>query len=271
MRKTVVAVALLLAFAGTAGADDYNLSTLGQSYWINGALFASEEQKPEGTGYIDPFLKFTTNSEQTQAYNYDRKTWGDVTGNTSYGTANWTTLVETATLEVYEMPNEAGVLTDYWKFALDIDQTKSSGGHFALDYLTFSTSDDDSYHAPITGIDNPPTLPTFPSLGTQFYTMGDNHLMLFYALNSGSGSGDLYVYVPVPASYGDYLYLANALGYKESMTFGATTYDTRNNDGPDEWAAYTSEYIPDVPDGGSMVMLLGMALIGLGGIRRMLK
>ncbi len=258
-RKWILLTLLIVAFAGTAGAADYKLTTPNTSVTINGAIFSTTDIQPTGTGVIDPFLKFqSTPTSYAQAYNYNQWAYtSKVDGNDSYGSGNWTRLLPTSALAPVTING-----VNYWKFLLDIDQTGSSP-YMSLDYLTFSTSADATIHSGITGTGNLSTL-TFPNLGTVFYTLGDNHLMLDYKLDHGSGSGDLYVYVPVPATYYTYLYLANAMGYSAEM-FNKPTIE---NDGPEEWAALLGQ---SLPDGGTTLTLLGCALVGLGVLRRRLR
>jgi hypothetical protein len=85
-------------------------------------------------------------------------------------------------------------------------------------------------------------------------------VILNYNLNSGSGSGDLFVYVPVSklgTDASDYVYLFSHFG------------DTHNaNDGFEEWAAATAQPVVRVADASSTMMLLGMALMAVEGMRR---
>ncbi len=79
----------------------------------------------------------------------------------------------------------------------------------------------------------------------------------------GSGSGDLFVYVPVSAFNGnstDFLTLYCEFG-------GGNTPNYVNNDGFEEWAIANTE---QVPDASSTLMLLGMGLMGVEGLRRKL-
>jgi hypothetical protein len=65
-----------------------------------------------------------------------------------------------------------------------------------------------------------------------------------------------------------YYYVGATVG---DVQFNSTTFNT--NQQPQNLSHYTwfSPRQYDVPDGGSVAMLLGMALIGLAGVRRMIK
>jgi hypothetical protein len=268
MRVLILLAALVIAFAGTAQADNYALVNVGNTATINGAIFTAIDPQPMGTGYIDPFLKFqrpgSRNEGFEQAYNFDLASLGIIAGNDAYGTDNWTHLLETATLGVVTVDG-----VDYWQFILDIDQAGNKEPYVTLDYLQLWTSDSATIS---------PTLTEpwdFSSLGgaSLLWDMNaqtTNHLVLNYAINSGSGTGDLNVLIPVSTAQ-KYIYLANGLGFVNGVWVGDTFYyPTLNNDGPEEWMALTTTPTP-VPESGPMAMLLGMALLALAGVRRLLK
>ena len=81
--------------------------------------------------------------------------------------------------------------------------------------------------------------------------------------NHGSGSGDLYVDIPLSAlqTSGQYLVLYSEFG-------DGTNPNYINNDGFEEWAVMTGPQ--NVPDGASTMLLLGSALSGFALLRRKL-
>ncbi len=89
---------------------------------------------------------------------------------------------------------------------------------------------------------------------------GDNEVLLNYVLNSGSGSGDMFLYVLKSAfgSEAEFVYLYSMFGNKG----GAYA----ENDGFEEWAVRDSQVT--VPDGGATAMLLGSVIVGIGMLRR---
>jgi hypothetical protein len=74
----------------------------------------------------------------------------------------------------------------------------------------------------------------------------------------------LYVYVPVTSvggSIGDFLTLYCEFG-------GGNAPNYENNDGFEEWAIKNTN---QVPDASGTLMLLGMGLVGLEGLRRKIR
>jgi hypothetical protein len=156
--------------------------------------------------------------------------------------------------------------TAYYKFLLDINQT--TPGHLLnLDAIKFyvrgsafnSLSSFANYfnlttdsHGALVPNGALPT-PTFDALGA-------NTVLLDYSLNHGSGSGDMFMYVPVSdIGSSGFLYMYNANGIPNA-----------SNDGFEEWAGALGNNVP-VPDASTTLMLLGMAFAGVEGLRRKLS
>ena len=97
------------------------------------------------------------------------------------------------------------------------------------------------------------------------YDMGaDNKVYLNYALESGSGSGDMLAYLPVSLFAGkenQYLYLYSR--------FGVTGGNYASNDGFEEWARLEGSPVtpPTVPESPTL-LLVGGGLLALGCVRR---
>ena len=76
----------------------------------------------------------------------------------------------------------------------------------------------------------------------------------------------MFMYIPVSAFAGanpnDFVYLYSM--------FGDHGVPYADNDGFQEWAHRTAGQQQQIPDGGSAIALLGMALIGIEGLRRKL-
>jgi len=136
---------------------------------------------------------------------------------------------------------------DYKEFLLDINQVNSSS-LLSLDKVQVYTS--------ATG---GATTTNVSSLGTLRYdldTGGDSWIKMDYALGSGSGQGDMRMYIPVTA-FGNTT--ANQFVYLYSL-FG-TNFET--NDGFEEWAIQdASGSVVPIP---SAVWAGGSGLLGLAG------
>lgn len=254
-RLSLLVAAILLVAAGTAQGTETLLTGfqgLGYTQTINGAIFTNINPQTTGTGFIDPFLKFTDNGTNEQAFNIDSKNLPFNTGNDAYGSANWNRLLYSTNLAVTTVNG-----VNYWTFILDIDQAPGRNPYYSLDQLVLS------YSASATVNPVMPAYPTTPNLGTPFYNMdgaGDVALGLNYLLNPGSGGGDLQVLIPVPSlpAGSAYIYLYHAGGFYPDANY-------YNNDGPDEWWAKEG---PTVPDGGITAFMLGLSMLGLGVVRR---
>lgn len=220
-----------------------------------GVIYSQTDQQPTGTGYIKPFLRVQGNSSAhslvTDGYNTDDAKEKNPMWDKSYP---WTHDLMLSDLQATD---------GYYCFLLDANQ-EGDDPKLTMSQFTIWVGDaaDNSY-------DTKAALET-AYLGHLIYDMvaddlsGDDIVGLDLAVqntngfdaNNGSGSGDLYVYIPTSlfaSATGDYLIL-----YSE---FGAGTY--AQNDGFEEWAACTG-----VPDGGSTLALLGVAIIGLGLVSR---
>jgi len=241
-----VASALSLVFCSKlqAGAT-LDLTSEGSSGFINGAWFVQADPQPTGTGYIRSFVRLQTNTAIEQGYNTDgRKLQFDENNSPQF----------TRSLSLAEVPVVTFESIAYWEFLLDVNQKAGiPGGYLSLDAMEI--------YLGTTG-----DLLDYPNLGTKVFDLdgaGDSGLVLDYNLNSGSGSGDMLAYIPVPSTLpagGDYLYLYSRFG---------ELYP--NNAGFEEWAVRS--YEPSVPIPAPSALLLGS--LGIGGIgylrrRRML-
>lgn len=201
---------------------------------INGAIFEWTPEQPTGTGVIDPFLTIGANDRE-QGYNTSAPDAPfDV-----FRDIKWT-----HDLLLNSVPTVTIGGSQYLKFLLDINQSnanKIDGNLLTMSALQIYLSDTPSQ-----------STTDLPSLGYELYNMGDgNSVLLDAARNSGSGSGDMFAYIPYSGQQGDHVYLYSAF--------------TNSNDGFEEWATVGAPTVP-VPEPGTVTMLaaglFGLAIYG---------
>ncbi len=245
-----LAFAAASLFATQTRASIVDLTT-NQSGTVSGALFYRADFQSAGTGFIDPFVRLQhdngpSNNNHSgngieQGYNtsgnpvqYDELTDPNYTHNLTFG----------------DIPQVIIDGVAYLQFLLDINEPNGGGSNLlSLDQVNIYTSGTGSQN----GVES--------SLGTLRWSLGaflnDNTVTLDYNLNSGSGQGDMQMYVPLANFAGvlatDYVYLYSH--------FGGLGPDYRTGDGFEEWAVLQA-----VPGPGALALL---AIAGmLGGRRR---
>jgi hypothetical protein len=209
----------------------------------NGAVFSADDPQPTGTGVFDPFLREQNNgSEQGINTSIAKPPFDDKPGPWTHD----------------ELVSQLGSVLfngiNYYKFSLDANQ-EMNGPISLINFEIFVTSG-----APIS---NAGGLMSLVNTGTPSFNMngGGTQFRVDVSSQHGSGSGDMFVLVPVSdiGSSGN-LYLYAQFGEDANGNGFAS------NDGFEEWS---SELSPSaVPDGGATVLMLGAALCALGVIHR---
>ncbi len=253
MRKVSKAIAALALAAGAVlfGASRANaenvldLTTAGSSGTRNGALFETNTVQPTGSGVIHSFVRISSNDAVEQGYNTDGRPL-------QYDENNSATFTRSLPVADLQIVTKGGV--DYYAFLLDINQKNSAGDSLLnLNDLQVYRGDapDLLGFTPGTGFGAHSTLVYNIDVGPD----GDSGLLMDYNLNSGSGSGDVWAFIPTAKFTGTnpYVYLYSKFGVPNP-----------NNDGYEEWAAVVGVHTPSaVPLPASLWG--GLALLGFLG------
>ncbi len=219
----------------------YNLTSAGSSATIGGALFETNTVQPTGSGVIHSFVRIGSNNATEQGYNTDARP-------VQYDEETSHTFTRSLPLADLQVVTKGGV--DYYAFLLDINQ-QGNDPLLNLNDLQIYLGD-----APnLTGFTPGSGFGADSTLVYNIDTGVDSGLLLNYNLNSGSGSGDIWAFIPKAYFTGTnpYVYLYSSFGVPND-----------NNDGYEEWAAVVG---PNTPSGVPLPASLwgGLTLLGLMG------
>ncbi len=241
----LIAVASTIS-VGPASAIIVDLTGVGFSGSIGDAFFQQISPDPTGTGYIDPFLRIQANNVEKGVNSDGPYTMDEKTG-------IWTHSVLVSNFG-HVMNNGVESI----RFMLDINESSGQRDRYlGLDMLEIFVADSKNYN----------NLADLNANGTLLYDMdnagfGDSAVHMDYSLNSGSGSGDMFAYLPASLFSGhdtQYLYLFSE--------FGGEGPPWDSNDGFEEWTNIDSAVPPPIPEPTTLI-LLGGGLLGAGMIRR---
>lgn len=196
MKERIHAALLILLTAGLNGmAGLVDLTTDGATAGpVNGAIFSQTTfDTSTGTGVFNSFVRIQGNGIE-QGYN----TSGPLEWDTKAG--KWT-----RPLQLGDVP----VVGNYYEFRLDINEAKGSDKEFlSLDELKIHIVSE-AVGGALTDYS------TNPAFGLPEWELGDNWIKLNYALEPGSGNGDMIALIPVSAlgtSKSSYVYLYSRFG-----------------------------------------------------------
>ncbi|HEX5269932.1 MAG TPA: hypothetical protein VFW33_05575, partial [Gemmataceae bacterium] len=162
-----------------------DLTTRGAVGDVNGAIFRQSDPQPTGTGVIRSFVRLqTSNGKATveQGYNTDNRPLQFDENNSPQFTRS---------LRLSDLPTEDVGGVTYRVFLLDINQ-KSSQPYLSLDELRLFVGDAPNLSGYQTATNQLPGAALVYDLDAG----GDSWVKLDSRLNSGSGSGDMLLYVP---------------------------------------------------------------------------
>lgn len=193
-----------------------------------GAIFYRADYQPAGTGFIDSFVRLQHDNGPS---NNNHSPQGEEQGyNTSGRSVQYDELTDpnyTRNLTFGEVPTVFIAGVPYKQFLLDINEPNGGGNNLlSLDQVKIYTNTVGS----LTGLES--------TLGTLRWnlsvTLDDpNVVTLDYNLNSGSGQGDMQMYVPLSNFAGvassDFLYLYSYFGHYMPTDF-------QTGDGFEEWS-----------------------------------
>ena len=244
MHLRLAFVLSLLCFCSYALADTmYDLTSPGATVTINGAIFQQGSVQPSGTGQFNSFLRIHANGTE-YGYNTDEFPHPPLDIQPGH---TWTHSLLLSAVPVFTING-----VTYYQFMLDINQAQGQGKNLlSLDVLQFYTGSTPS----------PQCCPPGGDFGAPRYSLDagtNNYLLLDSSLSHGSGSSDMFAYIPTSAfagSSGQYLYLYSGFGENNA-----------SNGGFEEWGAGPASGTTSTVPEPTSVMLLGSGLLSLGGL-----
>lgn len=249
---TIAAFTIGAALSANAGLVD--LTAVGASGTINGAIYQQISPSSTGTGIIDPFVQIAQSGNEG-AYNTEGTLPAPFA---QFGSGNWND-----DLLLTSVPQVTVGANTYYQFLLDVNEsgnTPQDNAKITLNqvqiYQTAVPSQTGGTIEAATGrlLTSGPIVTT-PFIGTLAYDMNmgggsANYVVLDYGLNAGSGSGDMFLYVPVGAftpANGQYVVLYSHFGDPPGA-FSSTA-------GFEEWATLTPIPEPTTVIAGSLLLL----------------
>lgn len=239
----VLFLCLLLCMGSLAFADTmYDLTSPGATVTINGAIFQQGDVQSSGTGQFNSFLRIRANGTE---YGYNTDQFPHPPLDIQPG-PQWTHSVLLSAVPMFTING-----VTYYQFMLDINQDQNKPDNLlSLDVLQFYTGTTPS----------PQCCPPGGDFGAARYNLDagtNNYILLDSSLSNGSGSSDMFAYIPTADFAGNtnpYLYLYSGFGE-----------NNKSNGGFEEWGIGPANNSAPVPEPSSIIML-GSGLATLGGL-----
>jgi hypothetical protein len=243
MSAAIVGAAFLFTSAAQA-AVVVDLTMAGSKGTINGAIYQQYSPQPTGTGVLNTFLRLSNDGVE-EGYNTDFRKLD----------LNQLPDIHTRSLLLSEIPKVTIDDVVYREFLLDINESNNTPLLSLNDVQLFLGMTGDAIG--------------YANLGTPVYKMdagGNNSVKLNYSLNSGSGSGDMVMYVPdanFDPAKGPFVTLFSRFG----QAIAGDASDVTSDAGFEEWSAGKKgpkgSIVPvTVPEPTSLsLMLIGAAAL----------
>jgi hypothetical protein len=227
----VLAMLTPAAASRAATVLDLTAANLSGQVTVGDTIFERTDIQPTGTGVIDSFVRIqpTGNADTGEGYNTDYR---PLQYDENYSP------IFTRSLPLSALSTTTINGTTYYRFLLDINEPNDkSDGLISLDQVELYLGNAPDLHNYVPGSG-------FGADATSVYNMdaiSDVSILLDASLNNGSGSGDMWMYVPTADFTGpnQYVYLFSHFGDVDGMAGGF-----------EEWASVLDPVPGSIPPPG---------------------